>query len=257
MLELVDTHAHIYDEAFNEDFEDVLARARDAGVSACIMPGIDSGCQDALEAVAGEYAGFAYPCVGLHPTSVGNDWREELDSVKRRLACGKYVAVGEIGLDEYWSKDFVKEQMRVLEEQIVMASKAGLPVIIHLREATEDFLKVLEDLRGVDFFGTMHAWSGSYEMYRRLLGYADFRFGIGGVVTYKNAGVAVALEKMSLDDIVLETDCPWLTPAPFRGRRNEPSYVRFVAEKVALIKGVTLEEVASATASSARRLFKI
>ena len=257
MLELIDTHSHIYDEAFREDFDAVLARARVAGVVSCVMPGIDRSCHDALNAVADSLPDFAFPCIGLHPTSVGEDWEEELGFVKEHLHDRKFCAVGEIGLDEYWSKDFVKEQMRVLEEQIVLASESDLPVIIHLREATDDFFRVLEDLRGVDFRGTMHAYSGSYETYRRLLGYADFRFGIGGVVTYKNAGVASALEKMSLDDVVLETDCPWLTPVPYRGKRNEPSYVRLVAEKIAQIKGLALEEVAAVTSASARRLFKI
>ena len=193
-MELIDTHSHIYDEAFREDFADVLGRAREAGVVACVMPGIDRSCYDDLCAKADQLPGFAYPCIGLHPTSVGENWQEELDFVKQHLQDRPWRAVGEIGLDEYWSKDFVKEQMRVLEEQIVLAAEAGLPVIIHLREATDDFLRVLEDLRGVSFRGSMHAWSGSYEMYRRLLTYADFRFGIGGVVTYKNAGVAAALE---------------------------------------------------------------
>ena len=256
-MELIDTHSHIYDEAFHADFDDVTGRAREAGVVACVMPGIDRSCHEALCAKADELPGFAYPCIGLHPTSVGENWREELDFVTQHLADRPWRAIGEIGLDEYWSKDFVKEQMRVLEEQIVLASRAGLPVIIHLREATEDFLRVLEDLRGVEFRGSMHAWSGSYEMYRRLLAYADFSFGIGGVVTYKNAGVASALEKMSLQDLVLETDCPWLTPVPFRGKRNEPAYVRLVAEKVAQIKGLALEEVAAATTANARRLFNI
>ncbi len=256
-MELIDTHSHIYDEAFREDFADVLGRAREAGVVACVMPGIDRSCYDDLCAKADQLPGFAYPCIGLHPTSVGENWQEELDFVKQHLQDRPWRAVGEIGLDEYWSKDFVKEQMRVLEEQIVLAAEAGLPVIIHLREATDDFLRVLEDLRGVSFRGSMHAWSGSYEMYRRLLTYADFRFGIGGVVTYKNAGVAAALEKMSMQDIVLETDCPWLTPVPYRGRRNEPSYVRLIAEKVAQIKGLALEEVAAATTENARRLFNL
>lgn len=256
-MELIDTHSHIYDEAFREDFAEVLGRAREAGVVACVMPGIDRSCFADLCAKADDLPGFAWPCIGLHPTSVGEDWQDELAFVRQHLADRPWRAVGEIGLDEYWSKDYVKQQMRVLEEQIVMAAEADLPVIIHLREATDDFLRVLEDLRGVSFRGTMHAWSGSYEMYRRLLTYADFRFGIGGVVTYKNAGVAVALEKMSLDDIVLETDCPWLTPVPFRGKRNEPSYVRLVAEKVARIKGLAPEAVAAATTLNARKLFNL
>lgn len=254
---LTDTHCHLYDEAFRPDFDAVLARAREAGVTACVMPGIDRSCHDALLAVADALPDFAFPCIGLHPTSVGEDWQEELDFVKAHIADRRWYAVGEIGLDAYWSKDFVKEQMRVLEEQVVLAAAAGLPVIIHLREATEDFFRVLEDLRGVDFRGVLHAYSGSYEVYRRLLGYADFKFGIGGVVTYKKAGIAAALEKMSLQDVVLETDCPWLTPVPFRGRRNEPAHVRLVAEKVAQIKGLPLEDVAAATTASARELFKL
>jgi len=254
---LIDTHCHLYDEAFRDDFEEVLSRARQAGVEACVMPGIDRSCHADLLAVADALPDFAFPCIGLHPTSVGEDWREELDFVRQQLPERRWYALGEIGLDEYWSKDFVKEQMRVLEEQIVLASRVGLPVIIHLREATEDFLRVLEDLRGVDFQGVMHAWSGSYELYRRLMGMAGFKFGIGGVATYKNAGVAVALERMSLDDLIVETDCPWLTPVPYRGKRNEPSYVRLVAEKIAQIKALPLDVVARVTTANARKLFNL
>ena len=254
---LTDTHCHLYDEAFRPDFDAVLGRAREAGVGACVLPGIDRSCHDALVALADALPGFAFPCIGLHPTSVGADWQVELDFVKAHIGDRCWHAVGEIGLDEYWSKDFVKEQMHVLKEQIVLAAGAGLPVIIHLREATGDFFRVLEELRGVTFQGVMHAYSGSYETYRRLLSYADFKFGIGGVVTYKNAGIASALEKMSLQDIVLETDCPWLTPVPFRGRRNEPAHVRLVAEQVARIKNLPVEEVASLTTDTARALFKL
>ena len=254
---IVDTHCHLYDEAFRPDFDDVLARAREAGLEACVMPGIDRSCHESLVAMADALPGFAFPCIGLHPTSVSETWEEELAFVKEHFADRRWYAVGEIGLDEYWSKDFVKEQIRVLEEQIVLAAEAGLPVIIHLREATDDFFRVLEDLRGVDFRGVMHAFSGSYETYRRLLTYADFRFGIGGVVTYKNAGVALAVEKMSLDDILTETDCPWLTPVPFRGKRNEPSYVRLVVEKIAQIKQLPYEDVAASTTRNARRLFNL
>lgn len=254
---IVDTHCHLYDEAFRPDFDDVLTRAREAGLEACVMPGIDRSCHESLVAMSDALPGFAFPCIGLHPTSVSETWEEELAFVKEHFADRRWYAVGEIGLDEYWSKDFVKEQIRVLEEQIVLAAEAGLPVIIHLREATDDFFRVLEDLRGVDFRGVMHAYSGSYETYRRLLTYADFRFGIGGVVTYKNAGVALAVEKMSLDDIVTETDCPWLTPVPFRGKRNEPSYVRLVVEKIAQIKQLPYEDVAASTTRNARRLFNL
>lgn len=254
---LIDTHCHLYDEAFRDDFEEVLARAREAGVGACVLPGIDRSCHEAMLAVADALPDFAFPCIGLHPTSVGGDWEAELDFVRQHLGDRRWYAVGEIGLDEYWSKGFVREQVRVLEEQIEMASRADLPVIIHLREATEDFLRVLEELRGLSFRGVMHAWSGSYELYRRLLAMADLKFGIGGVATYKNAGVAVALERMSLDDLVVETDCPWLTPVPYRGKRNEPSYVRLVAERIATIKQLPPEAVAAATTANARKLFNL
>lgn len=254
---IIDTHCHLYDEAFRPDFDDVLARARESGVEACVMPGIDRASHEALVATADALPDFAFPCIGLHPTSVAENWEEELDFVKTHLPDRRWYAVGEIGLDEYWSKDFVKEQVRVLEEQIVLASAAGLPAIIHLREATDDFFRVLEDLRGVSFRAVLHAYTGSYETYRRLLSLGDFCFGIGGVVTYKNAGIAVAVEKMSLHDILLETDCPWLTPVPFRGKRNEPAHVRLVAEKIAQIKQIPLEEVAAATTSNARAFFKL
>lgn len=254
---LIDTHCHLYDEAFRPDFDDVLSRAREAGVAGCILPGIDRSCHDDLLSVADALPDFAFPCIGLHPTSVSGSWREELDFIKAHLGDRRWYAVGEIGLDGYWSKEYAREQMRVLEEQITLAAEAGLPVIIHLREATDDFFRVLEDLRGVSFRGVMHAFSGSYDTYRRLLACADLRFGIGGVVTYRNAGLALAVEKMSLDDLVVETDSPWLTPVPFRGKRNEPAHVRLVAEQIARIKQLPVEEVARVTTANARRLFNM
>ena len=177
--------------------------------------------------------------------------------MKEHLGDRRWYAVGEIGLDAYWSKDFIKEQMRVLEEQVSMAAAAGLPVIIHLREATEDFFRVLEDLRGVDFRGVMHAYSGSYEVYRRLLGYADFKFGIGGVVTFKNATLADIVREVPLERLLLETDAPYLAPVPYRGKRNESAYIPVIAQKIADIKGISLEEVATVTTDSATALFHL
>lgn len=253
---LTDTHCHLYDEAFRDDFDAVLERAREADLDFCVMPGIDRSVHEAMLRTADALPDFALPCIGLHPTSVGPDWEEELDFVRTHLGDRRWAAVGEVGLDEYWSKDFVKEQIRVLEEQIVLAAEAGLPLIIHLREATDDFLRVLSDLRGVTFRAVLHAYTGSYELYRRFLSLGDFKFGIGGVVTFKNAGLAATVERMSLDDILTETDCPWLTPAPYRGKRNEPSYVRYVAEKIAQIKNMPLAEVAAAATDNARRFFQ-
>lgn len=256
-MELIDTHSHIYDEAFDSDFEETVSRASQAGVSSLVMPGIDSSCHERMISAADRLPGFAFPCIGLHPTSVSQSWREELAFVRDHASDRRFYAVGEIGLDEYWSKEYVPQQMEALREQIALAAELDLPVIIHLREATEDFFKVLEDMKGVPVRGTMHAFTGSYETYRRLLGFGDFKFGIGGVVTYKNAGIASTVERMSLSDLVLETDCPWLTPVPFRGRRNESSYVRFVAEKVAQVLNVAVEQVAVATTENAKKLFNL
>jgi len=258
MLEFVDTHSHIYDEAFDDDFDEVVLRAKEAGLVKLIMPGIDISSYDRMMSVSRRLSEFVSPCIGLHPTSVGDNWREELDFVRTHLSEGNFCAIGEIGLDEYWSKEYVSQQISVFEEQINIAAVAGLPIIVHLREATVDFFRVLEDMKGVPIKGTMHAFSGSYETYRRILSYdVDFKFGIGGVVTYRNSGVASSLEKMSLNDLVLETDCPWLTPVPHRGQRNESSYLRLVAEKIAAIKNISLDKVAEVTTSNARILFKI
>lgn len=256
MFELIDTHSHLYDEAFAEDFDAVVSRAKEAGVTTCIMPGIDISSHGRMIEAAEKLPGFAYPCIGLHPTSVAENWQEELEFVKKHIGEREFSAIGEIGLDEYWSKEFVKEQMRVFEEQIALAAEHSLPVLIHVREATEDTFRALEDTRGIPVRGIFHAFTGSYETYCRLQTYGDFKFGIGGVVTYKNAGIAATVERMSPDDIVLETDCPWLTPVPFRGKRNESSYVRFVAEKVAALLGVTPEDVARTTTANAKKIFR-
>lgn len=256
-MDLIDTHSHIYDEAFDADFDDVVSRARKAGISALVLPGIDISSYDRMLSAAGRLAGYAYPCIGLHPTSVNVSWREEYQFVLDHFGDRKFVAIGEVGLDFHWSDEFGREQIEVFENQIELAAKNNLPLIIHLRDATVQMMKVLEDMKGVPVKGTLHAFSGSYETYREYLKKGDFKFGIGGVSTYRNAGVAETVSRMSLSDIVLETDCPWLTPVPHRGERNESSYVCLVAEKVAEIKGLTLDEVASVTSSNARSLFNI
>lgn len=255
MIELIDTHSHIYEDDFTPDFDDVIERAKSAGVAALVMPDVDIFSYHRMIETADRLPEYAFPCIGLHPTSVNENWESEMSFLKEHLNDRKFYAIGEIGLDEYWSRDFVECQIKVFEEQIEIAARMGLPVIIHCRQATDDLFRVLEDVKGLPLRGTMHAFSGSYETYRRLLSYADFKFGIGGVVTYRNAGVAESIKRMSLQDIVLETDCPWLTPVPFRGKRNESSYVSLVAAKVAEIMNISVEDVASATTSNARKLF--
>ena len=255
MIEYVDTHAHLYDEAFDGDFDSTIERIKESGVVKCIFPAIDS-TSFSRQISAGERCGdFVAQAMGLHPTSVGANWRDELDFALDSIGKTKCVAVGEIGIDGYWSKEFIQEQKEVFRVQLEEAYNRSLPVIIHAREATEEIFQVLDSLGKKVPQGVFHAFSGSYETYERIAKYGNFMVGIGGVVTYKNAGVAKSVERIPLERIVLETDSPYLTPVPFRGKRNESSYLVHIAEKIAQIKGISLEEVASATTHNAFEMF--
>ena len=255
MIQFVDTHAHLYDEAFDNDFDETIARIKENGVIKCIFPGIDSTTYERQTVAAAKCGNFVAQAMGLHPTSVGENWKEELDFVFEKVENGGYVAIGEIGMDGYWSKGFIVEQKEVFSEQLKLAFRKKLPVIIHAREATEEIFEVLDSLNGAVPRGVFHAFSGSYETYSRIASYGDFMVGIGGVVTYKNAGVAKSVEKIPLERILLETDSPYLTPVPFRGKRNESSYLVHIAQKIAEIKGCTLEDVAAATTANAYKMF--
>ena len=266
-MNLIDTHSHIYAEEFDADRAEALARARECGVGRLLLPAIDDESYERMFALAREEADLCYPMMGLHPTSVNDNpqWREHLKAVERYFDSPtegiRFCAVGEIGLDYYWSRDFVAEQREAFIEQCRLAVRLDLPVVVHTRAAWEDMCDILEvegqrarecggRLRGV-----LHAYSEDASVYERMRASGDWLFGIGGVVTFKKSVVAQAVEAMALEDIVLETDCPYLTPVPHRGKRNESAYVRFVCEKVAEIKGVTPDEVARITTANAERMF--
>lgn len=264
-MRFVDTHTHPYDEAFDSDRADALQRALESGVTKWIFPAIDISSYKAQSALAKAYPSNAFMAMGLHPTSVGENWKEELDFAEGKLsqwfenkdnAEEKYIAVGEIGLDGYWSREFMQQQLEVFSSQIDWALKYDLPIIIHERNAQPEMFDLLESkphtLRGV-----FHAFSGSYETYTRIKKYGGFKIGIGGVVTFKNAGVASSVEKIPLQDIVLETDSPWLTPVPHRGQRNESSHIPLIANKIAEIKKTEIERIAEETTKNAEELFKI
>lgn len=265
----IDTHVHLYDMAFDADLNQVLQNSKEAGVVQCIFPAIDKASYAKQTEVAARCAGFVFEAMGLHPTSVGENWREELNFVKQKLeerngaarkgilGINPYVAIGEIGIDGHWSQEFMKEQKEVFREQLLLARQYNLPVIVHVRDATNEIFEVLESMKEFELKGVFHAFSGSVETYRRLKKYGDIKVGMGGVVTYKNAGVANALEQIPLHDILLETDAPWLAPVPYRGKRNESSYIPVIAEKISQIKGCSLEEVAQVTTANARKLFGI
>lgn len=252
----IDTHTHLYDEMFHDDAEDAVHRAVNAGVTRMIFPDIDSSSRRAMLDLAAKFPGHIFTGLGLHPTSVDSRWRENLEEIEGLTDSGT-IAIGETGMDCYWSRDFVKEQEAAFEWQVRLACRKGLPVIIHSREATELIFNVLERCRSLHPRGVFHAFSGSLETFRKMERYGDWYVGIGGVVTFKKAGIAETVKDIPLERIVLETDSPYLTPAPHRGERNESSYIPLIAEKIALQKGISVSEVAEITTANARKLFNI
>jgi TatD DNase family protein len=255
-MQFIDTHTHLYDEAFAGEEDLAVQRAKEAGITRMILPDIDSQTRDAMFELAARHEGVLFPCLGLHPTSVGADWEKELEPVEERPARG-IKAIGEIGMDCYWSREYVKEQQIVLRRQLELADKLSLPVIIHSRESTELILNVLKECRHLNISGVFHAFSGSVETYRELQRLGDWYIGIGGVLTYKKASIAETIKDIPLSRILLETDSPYLTPVPYRGKRNESSYIPHIAARLAEIQGKDIAEVAETTTENAVKLFRL
>ena len=250
----IDTHCHLSDEAFSGEEDAYIGRALEAGVRMMLQPDVDSRERKAMFDLVGRHPDVLRPMLGLYPGSVDKDWEKEigqmLDYSDRDI-----VAIGEIGLDYHEGREFEKEQKEALEWQLDYAASKGLPVNIHLRDAMGDLLDVFRRHKGLR--GNMHAYSGSYESFKELQRLGDWYLGVGGVVTFKNASLADVVRKVPLDRIVLETDAPYLTPVPYRGKRNESTYIPIIAAKVAELKGVSLEEVAETTTNNAKTLFGI
>jgi TatD DNase family protein len=255
-MEFIDTHSHLYDEAFAGEEDAAVARAAESGVNRIIFPDIDSQSRDAMFDFADRHTGVIFPCLGLHPTSVGADWQKELSHMEAYLDRSIW-AIGEIGLDCYWSKEFLKEQQEVMRIQLEMAAARDLPVIIHSRESTELIINILKECKHLGLRGVFHAFSGSIETYRELQKLGDWYIGIGGVLTYKKASIAETVREIPLERILLETDSPYLTPVPFRGKRNESSYIPHIAARLAELTSHDISLVAETTTSNARKLFGI
>ncbi|MBR5833032.1 MAG: TatD family hydrolase [Bacteroidales bacterium] len=255
-MEFIDTHSHLYDEAFAGEEDIVLQRAIDAGVTKLIFPDIDSQSREAMFAFADRHKGTVFPCAGLHPTSVDASWEKEMMLVEQHLD-RDIVAIGEIGIDCYWSKEFLEQQKEVFRIQLGIAAERDLPVIIHSRESTEIIINIIKELRHLGVRGVFHAYSGSKETFRELERLGDWYIGIGGVLTYKKASIAETVKEIPLERILLETDSPYLTPVPFRGKRNESSYVPYIAQKLSELTGRSIEEVAAVTTENAKKLFSI
>ncbi|HTJ49676.1 MAG TPA: TatD family hydrolase [Cyclobacteriaceae bacterium] len=251
----IDTHAHIYAKEFNDDRQDMLARCEQQGIGRIFMPNVDHASIDGMMELESRSAGTCIAMMGLHPCSVDKDFERELYIVEDWLGKRKFAAVGEIGTDLYWDKTFWEQQKEAFTIQVNWAKKYKLPVVIHCRESIDETIALVEQLQDGTLTGIFHCYSGNAEQAERIIK-LNFLLGIGGVSTFKNGGLDKVLPDIDLKHLVLETDSPYLAPVPHRGKRNEPSYIPLVGDKIAEIKRVTVNEVKNATSQNALNLFK-
>lgn len=258
-MRIIDTHTHIYDEQFDDDIESVVQRAKDAGIEKILLPNVDVETLDRLDTLTANYPDYCYPMMGLHPTSVDQDWKKNLDQIGQVLANNpqKYIAVGEIGIDLYWDKTFFAEQQKVFETQLQWSIDYNLPVSIHTREATHEALESIAKVGANKLKGVFHSFVGTEEELKAILELDNFLIGINGVVTYKNTNLRSVLRNTHLSRIVIETDAPYLTPVPFRGKRNEPAYTVYMANTLAEVYGVSVAEVCDITTNNAMKMFDL
>lgn len=253
-MRLIDTHCHLYSTEFGEEIPAMIERAQKVGVQKFYLPAIDSEVIQAMLDLEAAYPNTCFAMMGLHPCSVKNNVDEELAIVKEWLGKRDFVAVGEIGLDFYWDKTFASEQKKAFDLQMGWALLMNKPIVIHTRNAMQETIDMVKPYAKKGLKGIFHCFSGSYESAKQIID-MDFLLGIGGVLTYKNAGLPDALENIGLEHMVLETDAPYLSPVPYRGKRNESSYLLEIAIKLAEVKKVPLEELASITTANAQKIF--
>lgn len=253
---MIDTHTHLYSEEFDKDRAEMIARAKAAGVTRCFIPAIDSSYTERMFQLKNEYPDYVFLMNGLHPCNVKENYKEELTHVENLMPTHSFCAIGEIGIDLYWDKTFLKEQQEAFAWQIQLAKKHQLPIVIHCREAFEEVFEVLESEKGDDLFGIFHCFSGTEAQAHRAIGYG-LHLGIGGVVTFKNGKLDQFLKNIDLQHIVLETDSPYLAPVPYRGKRNESAYIVQVADKLSDIYELPVDEIKRITTKNATKIFKI
>ena len=255
-MNYVDTHAHIDGAEFDADRDEVVARARAAGVSKVLVPAIDLASVDSVLRTCDRYPGFAYPMAGLHPEEVRADFRAVLATMRSRID-GRFVAIGEVGIDYYWSREFEKEQLEAFEEQVRWAVELRKPLMIHCRKGQNEMVAVLRRYRGELPGGVFHCFTGNEREAEELLAFDNFALGIGGVLTFKKSHLPEVLPHIPLQRIVLETDSPYMAPVPMRGKRNESAFASYVLARVADCYGVSQETVAEATNATVERIFGI
>lgn len=255
-MTITDTHTHLYSEEFDIDRNEMMLRAINNGVTRFFIPAIDSNYIQKMYALESDYPNNVFLMMGLHPTHVKDNYLDELQMVEQELATRKFYAIGEIGIDLYWDKTHLKEQQIAFRRQIQLAKKYKLPIVIHCRDAFDEIFQILEEEKSADLFGIFHCFSGTYEQALQAISY-NMKLGIGGVVTFKNGKIDQFINQIDLCHIVLETDSPYLAPIPFRGKRNESSYIVNVVDKLAALYGVSSEEIAIQTTENSKAVFGI
>jgi TatD DNase family protein len=253
----VDTHAHLYHKQFAADQDEMVQRALDAGVTKLYLPNIDLESVEPMHALVDRHPDICFPMMGLHPGSVGADPQRDLKEVERRLHTGRYHAVGEIGIDLYWDKTYVDQQKEVFRQQVRWAKELRLPIVIHSRESFNEVYSIVEDENDNELRGVFHCFTGSVEQARLVAELGGFYLGIGGVITYPKGGVAEVMSVVGADDCVLETDAPYLSPVPYRGKRNESAYIPYIAARLAEVTGNSVDDIAAITTRNADRLFAV
>ena len=252
---LTDTHTHLYSEQFNEDIGSVIQNCIDKGITRLFLPNIDSSSIDRMLELGVKFPENCFPMMGLHPTSVKDNYKEELALVEQWMSKQKFCAVGEIGIDLYWDKTHLKEQQDAFRFQIELAKKYSLPFVIHCRDAFDEIFEILDELNDEKMRGIFHCFTGTVDQANHIINYGDFKIGIGGVVTFKNSGLDKVVEQLALEHLVLETDSPYLAPTPFRGKRNESTYLYNIAEKVAELHQTDIETIAKITTKNSVDVF--
>ncbi len=250
----IDTHSHIYLPEFDKDRTEMLQKAEKEGVSSIFMPAIDSATHEQMLQIELDFSGRCFSMMGLHPCSVKENFEEELRIAAAYLEKRKFIAVGEIGLDFYWDRAFSAQQYKAFHQQTEWALQYNIPIVIHSRNATDECIEVVAEHQKGKLKGVFHCFSGDAIQAQKVID-LGFYLGIGGVVTFKNSGLDKVMETVDMKNILLETDAPYLAPIPFRGKRNEPAYLKYVVEKLAAIKNISVEEVAAITTANAEKLF--
>lgn len=253
-MKLIDSHCHLYLDDFKDDIADIIKRAKENSIEKFFLPAIDSSVINDMLAMETQFPGACFAMMGLHPCSVKANYKEELKIAESWLDKRKFAAVGEIGLDFYWDKTFTTEQYDAFNMQMQWALDRAMPIVIHTRNAMQEAIDTVKPFAAKGLRGIFHCFSGNYNNAADIIN-MGFLLGIGGVLTYKNSGLQQVIEKTDLQHIVLETDAPYLTPVPYRGKRNESSYIKIIAEKLAEIKKVSVEEVAAITTANAEKIF--